>query len=55
MTVSAEEAVRLLAAIRQCVDAQAEDEALWFDAVSITEAYLQQELRRLHRVIEGEE
>ncbi len=40
------------------VDEQAEDEALWAVPVfkgtqSITEAYLQQELRRLHAAIEG--
>lgn len=39
------------------VDEQAEDEGLWstrFDGtVSIAEAYLQQELRRLHALIES--
>lgn len=33
---------------------QAEDEGLWFITDDITIAYLQQELRRLHAVIEGE-
>ena len=32
---------------------QAEDEGLWFQAETAAEAYLQQELRRLHRVVEG--
>lgn len=33
---------------------QAEDSGLWFDAVHITESYLQEALRKLHRLIEGE-
>jgi len=37
------------------VQKQAEDEGLWFISESITESYLQQELRRLHKIIEGEE
>lgn len=36
------------------VDEQAEDEGLWFVAESITEAYLQQALRRLHAAVDGE-
>lgn len=35
------------------VDAQAEDEGLWFVAMSAPEAYLQQELRRLHAAVEA--
>jgi hypothetical protein len=35
------------------VNEQAEDFGLWFDAVYATEAYLQQELRRLHSAIDG--
>lgn len=35
------------------VEAQANDEALWAETKYISEAYLQQELRRLHAVIEG--
>ena len=35
------------------VDEQAEDEGLWFQAQTAPEAYLQQELRRLHAVIEA--
>lgn len=35
------------------VNTQAEDEGLWFVAVTISEGYLQQELRRLHAAIEG--
>jgi len=38
---------------RAIVDEQAEDEGLWFIAESIIEAYFQQELRRLHIVIEA--
>ena len=34
------------------VDEQAEDEGLWFIALTAPEAYLQQELRRLHARIE---
>lgn len=41
-----------LTAIQAAVDMQAEDDALWFDARTVTEAYLQQELRKLHAVIE---
>jgi hypothetical protein len=43
-----------LARITRCVDAQAEDEALWARPFSIVEAYTQQELRRLHHVVEGD-
>jgi len=39
--------------IRQLVNTQAEDEGLWFFAASGPEAYLQQELRRLHALIEA--
>lgn len=39
--------------IRALTDEQAEDEGLWFFAQTAPEAYLQQELRRLHAVIEG--
>ncbi len=35
------------------VDAQAEDESLWFDANYISEAFLQQALRRLHAAVEA--
>lgn len=45
-----------LADIRALVDAQAEDETLWAiyprGQQPISEAYLQQELRRLHALIE---
>ena len=34
------------------VDEQAEDEGLWFNAEQASEAHLQQELRKLHAVIE---
>ena len=43
----------LLDALRCLVNAQAEDEALWCVADSIVEAYLQQELRRLHAAVEA--
>jgi hypothetical protein len=36
----------------QITNAQAEDAGLWFNARYITEAYLQQELRRLHAAVE---
>lgn len=39
--------------IIEVVEEQANDEGLWFVAVTAPEAYLQQELRRLHAVIEG--
>jgi len=46
-----------LAAIQALVDEQAEDEALWATGLDgttpIAEAYLQQELRKLHALIEG--
>jgi len=35
------------------VNEQAEDEGLWFRAVTAPEAYLQQELRKLHMLIES--
>lgn len=38
--------------ILETVLEQAEDEGLWFNAKYASEAYLQQELRRLHAVIE---
>lgn len=41
-----------LSAIQALVDKQAEDEGLWFVAETAPEAYLQQELRRLHAEIE---
>ena len=39
--------------LREAVNSQAEDEGLWFEAKTAPEAYLQQELRRLHEIIEG--
>ena len=38
---------------RELVDRQAEDGGLWFAAATAPEAYLQQELRKLHAVIEA--
>jgi hypothetical protein len=38
---------------REIADQQAEDDGLWFVAETAAEAYLQQELRRLHAAIEG--
>jgi len=43
-----------LAEVRQLVDSQSDDPGLWFMAGTAPEAYLQQELRRLHAVVEGE-
>ena len=40
---------------RDIVETQALDEGLWFKAKTAPEAYLQQELRRLHAAIEAEE
>jgi len=48
----AEAAEAKLAAIQAVVDAQAEDEGLWFEAKHITEDYLQDALRYLHEAIE---
>lgn len=39
--------------IKAKVDAQADDEGLWFYAKTASEGYLQQELRKLHEVIEN--
>lgn len=38
--------------IQELVNEQAEDDGLWFAAETAPEAYLQQELRRLHARIE---
>lgn len=43
---------RKLEALTEIVDAQANDDGLWFFAETASEAYLQQELRRLHAEIE---
>ena len=37
--------------IREIVNQQAEDGGLWFEATTAPEAYLQQELRRLHEIV----
>jgi len=42
----------VLAPIKALVDKQAEDEGLWYRAQTAAEGYVQQELRRLHAVIE---
>lgn len=42
-----------LDAARAICAQQAEDEALWFVTKTLPEEYLQAELRRLHRAIEG--
>ena len=53
---SAQKAVRRLQAQRSSLKAfvskQAEDDGLWFDSEDIATAYIQQELRNLHREIE---
>jgi hypothetical protein len=41
-----------LESLQQVVAKQALDEGLWFNAQTAAEAYLQQELRRLHEMIE---
>ena len=48
----AERAEAELAKLRQMVAQQAEDDGLWFNAATAPEAYLQQELRKLHAAIE---
>ena len=40
--------------IQALVDKQAEDEGLWFEAVTAPEDYLQMALRELHKTIEGD-
>lgn len=42
-----------LSDIMAVVDAQAEDDGLWFYAETAPEAYLQQQLRRLHAAVEA--
>ena len=49
-----EKLVAILAHARRIVDKQAEDEGLWFEATTASEAYLQQGLRKLHAAIESE-
>jgi len=43
-----------LKAIRDVVDEQADEEGIWFDAMTAPEAYVQRELRRLHWVVKEE-
>ena len=38
--------------LKEMIDIQAEDEGLWFVAATAPEAYLQQELRKLHALCE---
>ena len=45
-------AAAVLKLARDLVDKQAEDPGLWFITETISEAYLQQELRKLHALIE---
>ena len=40
--------VKRMNKIIELVNKQAEDEGLWFNAITAPEAYLQQELRKLH-------
>jgi len=47
------DAIQRLQAAEQVVNEQLDDEGLWFVATSAPEAYLQQELRRLHEAIDG--
>ncbi len=46
------EAARKVADLQALAREQAEDEGLWFHALTAAEAYVQQELRRLHQAIE---
>jgi hypothetical protein len=55
--ITHDDAIANLEAIREVVDRQAEDEGLWSLPLTpgtqpIMEAYLQQELRHLHKIIE---
>lgn len=51
--VNAEEALRTdRDELCEIVEAQADDEGLWFVAQTAPEGYLQQELRRLHAAVE---
>lgn len=45
--------LRKLAEARRVMDEQANDDGIWFIAETAAEAYLQQELRRLHEAVEG--
>jgi len=47
------EAADEIVALQALVSEQAEDEGLWFVARTAPEAYLQQELRRLHAKLEN--
>ena len=40
-------------ALRALIDTQANDDGLWFQAQSVSEAYVQQELRKLHTACEA--
>ena len=48
-------AASILRAARELSAKQAEDDGLWFDATTVTEAYLQSALRELAAAIEDEE
>ena len=39
--------------LQKLIDKRAEDEGLWFQAQTAPKAYLQQELRKLHKEIEN--
>ena len=52
LAIEAETRADALAEPRRLVDEQAEDEGLWFVPETAAEAYLQQELRRLHAAVE---
>jgi len=43
---------KLIQEMKKTASQQAEDEGLWFNSTTAPEAYLQQELRRLHAIIE---
>jgi len=47
------EAREALDEIQMLVNVQAEDDGLWFQDMTCSEAYLQQELRKLHALIES--
>ena len=41
--------------LKDLVNDQANDDGLWFIAQTAPEAYLQQELRKLHKLIEAQD
>lgn len=53
MAVTDRNILTKLETLRALVNKQAEDHGLWFAAMTAPEAYLQQELRKLHTAVEA--